>query len=71
MLDTDGSLWVQRSAAESGVQQWHVYDANGQLSAVAHLPLRFRPTEITRTHILGVHKDEFDVEFIHLLRIVR
>jgi hypothetical protein len=67
----DGSVWVRRPGANGPTQDWHIYDRDGALVAVAKLPARFRPTEITRTQVLGIQMDDLDVETIRLLTLIR
>ena len=68
MSSTTGPLWV---AEGLDGQEWHVFDRQGRLSARALLPSRFRPTEITASRILGVWKDEVDVESVRVFRLIR
>lgn len=63
-----GTVWV---AEVLQGQEWHVYDASGRLSAQAMLPPRFRPTEIADSRVLGVWKDELDVESIRVYRLTK
>lgn len=62
--DTDGTLWVRRTGPTDGNAEWHVYDADGILTATIDLPGRLRPMEITNSEIRGVWQDEMDVEYI-------
>ena len=66
---TGGTLsWF---AAELNGQEWHIYDTAGKLVARARLPPRFRPTEIAGSKVLGVWKDELDVESVRVFRVIR
>lgn len=65
---TSGPLWV---AEGLDGQEWHVFDLQGRLSARALLPARFRPTEITASRILGVWRDEVDVESVRVFQLIR
>ncbi len=67
----NGALWVRRWDSGRNGREWHIYDTGGRLSAVAHLPANFRPTEITDSHVLGIWQDEFDVESVRLYRLMR
>jgi hypothetical protein len=71
LFDTDGALWVRRSRPGDAPNEWHIYDRDGVLTASARLPAGFRPTEITRTHILGIQRADLDVETVRLIELVR
>ncbi|MGH7470490.1 MAG: 6-bladed beta-propeller [Longimicrobiales bacterium] len=71
-LDDDGNLWVRRYGPPwDPSRDWDVYDPNGRSLASARLPARFEPSHIGRDFVLGVSKDEFDVERIELYRLTR
>lgn len=55
---------MRRGPPSAPGAEWHVYDPDGRLSGTILLPGRLRPSEITATHILGVERDELDVEYI-------
>jgi hypothetical protein len=48
-----------------------VYDANGGPLARVRLPARFDPFHIGKDFVLGVRKDELDVEHVELYRLTR
>ena len=71
LLTNDGEIWIRRYGSPSPDREWHVYGRDGRLAARARIPDRFRPTEITRSHVLGIWRDELDVESIRTFRLVR
>jgi hypothetical protein len=71
MIASDQSMWLRRNHPLTPAADWHVYDANGVWISSVQLPGRFRLTEITRTGILGVLRDELDVEYVVRYRIMR
>jgi hypothetical protein len=71
-LDDGGNIWIldfddrMRPAG-----RWSVHDAEGRLLARIALPERFRPLHIGTDFILGVDRDELDVEHVQLFRLIR
>jgi len=68
LSDDDGRIWVSdfpdlatRSA------DWTVYDETGRTRV--RLPPDFRPLSVAGGHIVGVVRDELDVEHISVLRV--
>jgi len=83
----DGGFWVQRMgapaatepeglflSAESGLvggPMWEVYDARGRWYATVDVPDRFRVTRVRDSTVIGVRRDELDVERVVVLRVIR
>jgi len=81
-----GSLWVQRiirptdlSAEEKedfnplqnlGSPEWDVFDGEGRYLGVVEMPFHFQPTAFARDEVYGVWRDELDVQYAMVLRIV-
>lgn len=62
----DGSVWAQRQVAE-GALAFDVFDRDGAFLGTITLPDEYatlRVQRITESHIFGVVRDEFDVEFV-------
>jgi hypothetical protein len=71
-VDDVGSLWVRHYGPPFDPSpDWDVYDANGAPIARVRLPARFDPFHIGKDFLLGVRKDELDVEHIELYRLTR
>lgn len=72
-LDDTGNLWVQeyRAAGNRGPARWRVYDRRGFPLAYVSGPERFRPTDIGRDFVLGIRKDDLDVEHVELHELER
>jgi hypothetical protein len=69
-LDPEGNLWVQRYAPPwEPALLWDVYTAAGKQIASIRLPARFTIREIGKDYVLGVTKDEFDVERVEMYRL--
>lgn len=83
----DGTFWVQRMGditaidpqafAVSGYTdriggpRWDVFDSEGRYLGGVRVPDRFRVTRIADTAIVGVQKDDLDIERVVRLRINR
>ncbi|MGD2136322.1 MAG: 6-bladed beta-propeller [Gemmatimonadales bacterium] len=83
----DGGFWVQRMGRLSGIDPgalflpaylgwlggttWEVYDRDGRRHATVRLPARFRLTGVGDSTVVGIHRDDMDVERVMVLRVVR
>jgi hypothetical protein len=81
-----GSLWVQRilrpsdlSAEEKedfnplqnmGSPDWDVFDGEGRYLGVVGMPFHFQPLGFSGDDVYGVWRDELDVQYAMVLRIV-
>ena len=71
-VDDLGNLWVRHYGPPFDPSpNWDVYDANGAPLTRVRLPARFDPFHIGKDFILGVRKDELDVEHVELYRLTR
>ncbi len=67
MADPAGNLWVQEWApAVNERTRFTVFGPEGHLIGEVEVPQNFRVMDIGGDYILGVWRDEQDVEFIHL-----
>jgi hypothetical protein len=82
----DGSIWVQHVQAasdlsqeerenynlieDSGAPEWDVFDSEGRYLGIVTLPDRFAPRIFRGDKIYGVWRDESDVQYVMLLRLV-
>ena len=65
LLDRDDRLWVEEYAAVPDDRSvWTVFTPEGTLVARATMPQRLTPLEIGRDYLLGVERDELDVESV-------
>jgi hypothetical protein len=72
MADHLGFLWVeefQRPGFEN--RAWNIFDPEGELVGRVTLPARFQAFEIGADYILGVGRDEMNVEFIRMYPVTR
>ena len=52
-------------------QEWLVLDVDGIWLGTIEIPYRFSVTDITMETVLGVWRDEFDVEHPQMRRVTR
>jgi hypothetical protein len=68
--DVEGNVWVPGFSIEDGEEQhpplWAVFDRDGRFLGELAMPRRLRVREIGADYVLGVWRDDFDVE--HLRR---
>lgn len=71
-VDSEGVLWVQeyRPPGEEG-SRWDLFDDEGRWLTTVELPARFRVLEIGSEHLLGVWRDEMDVEYLRVYEVDR
>jgi hypothetical protein len=71
-VDRLGNLWVRDFALPTDERAtWSVFDSAGMLAARLALPLAFTVAEVGDDYILGVLRDEYEVESVQLLRLHR
>lgn len=67
MVDAEGNLWVRQYLEPGGEPtHWRVFDAEGQLVALAVAPGGFLPLEMGSDYVLGRWRDEMDVEYVRM-----
>jgi 6-bladed beta-propeller len=65
IADAAGNLWIPGFVTPfDSATDWTVLDAGGRWLGSVSMPSAFRPEEIGTDYVLGVWKDEFDVETI-------
>ncbi len=81
----NGTLWIQRvrylgdlseeelesfnPTLDQGSPKWDVFDSEGRYLGVVELPDRFTPFAVKGDRCYGVYRDEFDVQYVQVLRI--
>lgn len=73
-VDVLDHLWVQEyrpSFEEGSTDRWRIYDPEGRQVATAELPSGAVIYEIGEDYVLGRWQDEFDLEYVRLLRLER
>jgi hypothetical protein len=80
-----GSLWVQRVQQPTllteeeretwnpnldlGASQWDILDAEGRYLGMLDMPHRYQPITFEGDLMYGVWRDEFDVQYVRVMRI--
>ena len=66
--DDAGDLWVQEypGADVDAPSTWTVFDPEGRMLGGLSMPERFRPMQIGSDFVLGVWKDDLDVEHVRM-----
>jgi hypothetical protein len=83
----DGTLWVQTVRApgdlsdaeierynfieDFGGSEWDVFDRRGRYLGIVSMPSRFQPRLFVGNVIYGVARDEFDVQYVVRVRVIR
>jgi hypothetical protein len=70
LVDALDHLWVQDFSVDGDASTWAVFSPDGVWLGEVTLPDRFRPTQILEDEVLGVWRDDLDVEYVraHALR---
>ena len=74
LMDPAGTMWLERYRGLSEAdrpQEWVVLDVDGTWLGTIEVPHRFSVTDITMEAVLGVWRDEFDVEHPQVRRLTR
>lgn len=70
LVDAASNLWVSGYAAyPSQPVMWHVFAADGRLLGRVRMPQRFRVFQVGAAWILGVWRDDYDVEYVHVYEL--
>jgi hypothetical protein len=81
LVDADGNVWVRESyvadyfarggwgQVPDSATRWSIFNALGRWLGDMTMPARFRALQITRDAVLGLARDDDDVEHVRLYRI--
>lgn len=72
LVDAGENLWIRehwRPGREG--ERWRVYDRDGALRAVVTLPPGFDLHEVGSDYVLGVTRDELDVQYVQLHTLLK
>ncbi len=65
LTDRRGNVWLAEYVRYPAVpESWTVLDVPGRLLGVVRMPARFRLTEVGDDYVLGVWRDDSDVEYV-------
>jgi len=69
-FDASGNLWVREfTIGEVSAWPWTVFDGQGRMLGTVEMPADFRVTQIGDDFVLGLWRDEVDVEHARLYRL--
>jgi hypothetical protein len=72
IVDAGGNLWVaEYSPRYNDEGRWTVFDPAGRMLGVVETPVDGRVTEIGDDYIIGVWKDELDVEHVRVYPLIK
>jgi len=74
LIDAEGNLWIRESSRQGAQQvQWSVFAPSGELLGSLEMPPRLDLLEVGTDYVLGLARDDMDVEYImkHRLRKAR
>jgi hypothetical protein len=72
LVDGEDNLWVQDYVTVvDSVTGWTVFDREGAWLGVLHWPTAFRPEEIGADYVLGVYRNQDDVESVRRYPLIK
>jgi hypothetical protein len=72
LLDDLGNLWVGLFSRDtSAAREWLVFDGAGDVLATASTPAGLTPTHFGLDFVVGVWKDDTEVESVRVHRLIR
>ncbi len=77
LVDSEGCIWAEEyrhvwlSLRSNRPRSWNVFGPQGEWLGSVRLPAPFAVFEIGADYILGVSRDDSDVEHVQLLRLNR
>lgn len=72
LLDAPGNLWVQDFVKPGdSVQTWNVFSPSGEQLATITAPVGLHVYEVGDAYVLGVTRDELDVEYVQLYDLIK
>ncbi|MEN8144455.1 MAG: 6-bladed beta-propeller [Gemmatimonadota bacterium] len=70
LVALEGEINLQ-GGGNLGGPDWDVFDSEGRLMGQVMMPDKYRLVSFTGDKILGVWRDEFDVQYVRILRVVQ
>lgn len=71
-FDASGNLWVREfTVGEVATWPWTVFDGQGRMLGSVEMPADFRVTQIGEDFVLGLWRDDVDVEHVRRYRLFR
>ena len=71
-LDREGNLWVQdHDIPGDNTRRYQVFDTTGQWLGTVAMPERVEPTDIGPDYVLGVWRDDDEIEYVRLYPLLK
>jgi len=71
-VDADLNLWVKESEQPGDPRSsWSVFSPTGKFLGLVEIPAAIEVLEIGSDYVLGLHRDELDVEYVQYFRLHR
>ncbi|NNG17412.1 MAG: hypothetical protein HKM89_13115 [Gemmatimonadales bacterium] len=71
-LDRAGYLWVQGfEFPDDNIHRYQVFDITGQWLGAVEMPEGLEPTDIGPDYVLGIWRDEDEIEYVRLYPLVK
>jgi len=71
LIDATGHVWTRQSSVGSATRSWLVFDPGGIWLGTVSVPGSLRITDIGRDYVLGVYRDDLDVQSVRLYKLDR
>ena len=71
LRDAADNLWIEEYQAPGDTPAWSVFDGDGRWLGIVEFSSGFRPLDIGRDHVLGVWRDDLDVEHVQLYDLMK
>ncbi len=72
LLDTESNIWLEEFNYQPDVEvAWSVFTAEGVYVGAVAMPHRFQPFDVGSDYVLGVWKDDLDVEHVQLYELIK
>jgi hypothetical protein len=69
-VDDAGNIWAQDyTRSDEGAPRCQIFNPDGRWLGSVQMPERLQVTEIGADYVLGIHRDELDVESVRLYQI--
>jgi hypothetical protein len=71
LVDARGRIWLKEYVYPAGPNRWWILEPRTREALAVLLPARFVPTEIGTSDVVGIWRDEDDVEHVRVYRLLR
>lgn len=72
LTDQQGRIWVKRwTLLHTAREDWQVFSSSGEFLGWVRFPAAFTPHVVTEDSVVGVRRDEYDVEHVQSWAIFR